>query len=53
MDNYLYEACESIDAVIFSGDCMYDESNRQELREYMSRWERGIKQFESLESEEV
>lgn len=38
MRDYIEEACEQIDAAIFSGDAFEDFEHRKELRKYMSRW---------------
>ena len=48
MRDYTVNACEEIDASIFSGDEFIDAKARAELREYMARWERGLKEFDSL-----
>lgn len=48
------ELCDSLDAAIFSGDEFHDPEARKELREYMARWERGLKEHDEdhEESEE-
>lgn len=51
MDNYLEEACEEIDAAMFSGDAFLKKDNRETLKTYIGRWEREMKKFEELEEE--
>ena len=40
---YLKNACEEIDASIFSGDVLYDDLDRNCLSYYISRWVKAIK----------
>jgi hypothetical protein len=40
--NYLENACEEIDAGIFSGDLLWIEERREMLKRYMARWQRAI-----------
>lgn len=42
------EACETIDAAMFSGDTFHEPSRRAELRSYLGRWDRELKQLETL-----
>jgi len=42
MDEYLENACEEIDAAMFSGDCFDRDENRKGLLEYMARWQREL-----------
>jgi hypothetical protein len=44
--NFLHEDCEGIDAAIFSGDVLYDDEDRKELKDYIARWIRAIDQHE-------
>lgn len=39
---HIESACEEIDAAIFSGDILYDDADRTELLEYVTRWLREI-----------
>ena len=39
---HLAEACESIDAGVFSGDVLYSDKERAMLEEHMLRWQRAI-----------
>ena len=43
------EACESIDAAVFSGDLLEFEHERDDLRSYIERWLRAIEEFETEE----
>lgn len=42
MDRYHKEACESVDACIFSGDLLYD--SLEELKEYLRRWNLAVEE---------
>lgn len=46
MKNYLRDACEEIDAAIFSGDALY--TSFEELKEYVYTWDRTLKQHEAI-----
>lgn len=46
--NYLYELCDSIDAAVFSGDSLYNRESISEFRQLLERWERGLKDIESV-----
>jgi hypothetical protein len=46
MEAYLIEACEEIDAAMFSGDSFMDEQNRKELMAYINRWVREVRRRE-------
>lgn len=39
---FLADACESLDAGIFSGDVLYQDEERAALKEYVERWQRAI-----------
>lgn len=43
---YLEEACESVDASVFSGDVLFDDRDRTALKGYMLRWARAIAEHE-------
>jgi hypothetical protein len=49
---YLTEACESIDATMFSGDSFLDPKNREELRWYIGRWTRQMALIEAPDPDE-
>lgn len=42
MRNNLYDACEEIDAAMFSGDSFDDPDTIREFQEYLDRWNRKI-----------
>ena len=43
---YLINACDEIDASVFSGDVLWNEEERAELKQYIERWDRAIKEHE-------
>lgn len=51
MYDYLIDACNNIDAAVFSSDVLYNEATRSELKEYAERWLRAIAEHEKLETE--
>lgn len=51
--NHLHNACESVDASVFSSDMLFDDERRAELKEYIGRWTRAIKQHEAGEAPAV
>jgi len=46
------EAIDQIDAAVFSGDTFVDQTARQQFRDMLARWERGLKSFDELDEEE-
>jgi hypothetical protein len=46
MSIFFNEACETLDAEVFTGDSLCEERNRKMLKEYIDRWTRQIKVFE-------
>jgi ADP-dependent phosphofructokinase/glucokinase len=50
---YLEEACEQIDAAIFSGDLLFDRDTTyvKEFKEYLGRWNRAIDKYEKVKGE--
>jgi len=49
---YFDDACNEIDATLFSGDLMFDEYCRKKFNELLARWGRQMKTWES-EAEEL
>ena len=49
MRDYIEQACEEIDAAMFSGDAFNEKAERDSLRNYIGRWERQMKQWEEIE----
>ena len=48
---WLKNACEEIDAEVFSGDMLLDDEDRNEFKEYLERWKRAIFEYELKENE--
>jgi hypothetical protein len=42
MPEYLKEACEQIDAAMFSGDALENPETLKEFKEYLERWARNL-----------
>lgn len=51
MDKYLEDQLDAIDAAVFGGDDFFDPANRKEFRRLMARWERALKSFDEISSE--
>lgn len=51
MPGYLHNACEEIDAALFSGDAAADSETRKELSDYLERWSRSLKEWEVVSRE--
>lgn len=51
MRTYLIENCEGVDAAIFSGDVLWNDDERAELKAYVERWARAISEHERAESQ--
>ena len=49
---YIEDACEEIDAAMFTGDAFYDEEHRKSLLDYMERWKKEIKRLDKLVNSE-
>lgn len=43
----LHDRCESIDASVFSGDLLFIDESRAELKQYAARWLRAIGEHEA------
>lgn len=50
MRHSLIEACETIDAAMFSGDSFSIATNRAELQEYIDRWVAQLEVYQGLET---
>lgn len=44
---------DEIDAAVWSGDMFFDAENRARFRDMMARWERGLKEAESISEEAI
>jgi len=53
MDKFIKDACEEIDATIFSSDCLHSTEAREEFRGYLQRWNRWLKSFEEEKQDGV
>ena len=51
MNHHLEKNCEGVDAAVFSGDVLYNDNSRAELKEYIGRWTRAIAEHERSEPE--
>ena len=49
MRTWTKEACENIDATVFSGDEFYDKTAREAFKKYLQRWDREIRTIEAIE----
>lgn len=47
MRDYIEDACDQIDAAIFSGDAFFDKGHIERLRWYMERWGKQLKENEN------
>jgi len=43
---YLRDACEQIDAAVFSSDMLFDGAQRAMLKGYIARWKKWIAEYE-------
>ena len=43
---HLEDACESIDASVFSSDMLFSPVRRELLKDYIGRWTRAIEEHE-------
>lgn len=48
---YLSNACEIIDAAMFSGDSFVERENRSALMYYMARWIKKLPDWEEIETD--
>ena len=52
MSGHLTDACEAVDAAIFSGDVLYRADQLATLKQYMARWQRAIEAREAAEEQD-
>lgn len=50
---HVEDACETLDAAIFSGDVIYNDAERKELRAYVERWMRAIDKEDAAQAAEA
>lgn len=48
---YLEQACEDIDAGIFTGDVLYQPDQMAHLEQYVGRWQRAIAERKSNQTD--
>lgn len=49
----LNDHLEHIDAAVFTGDTLYDDERREEIKTYVGRWTRAIAEHEAADAEEA
>jgi hypothetical protein len=52
MRKCIEDACEGIDAALFSGDAFHDGGHRDALRTYIERWVRRLDRLEDYDTTE-
>jgi hypothetical protein len=50
MRGYIKQACEEIDAAMFSGDAFIAKDERDALVYYIERWQRQLKVWEEIDA---
>ena len=53
MRDYVKNACEEIDAALFTGDSFFEKSAREELKAYILRWQRRLRELEKSAEREA
>jgi hypothetical protein len=51
-NEFLAESVDSIDAAIFTGDCMFDADDRKEFRRFLERWDKATEDDKWVKPEE-
>jgi ADP-dependent phosphofructokinase/glucokinase len=51
-DEFIKDACEEIDAAMFSGDHFLKVVNREKLKFYIGRWVREMEVFAEINAEQ-
>lgn len=46
----LEDVCDTLDAAIFTGDVIYNDAERKELRAYVERWLRAIEKEDAAQA---
>ena len=47
MNNLHEEACESMDAYVFTSDILFNKKSLEEFKNYVARWNRAIEEHET------
>ena len=48
MYTFLLEACEDVDAIVFTGDQLHTEETLKEFEDYVDSWKREIQRFKEV-----
>ena len=40
---------DTLDASVFNGDLFFNKENREDLRNWLSRWEQQLKEYDEIE----
>ena len=51
--NHLEQACEEVDASVFSSDMMFDPERYAMFKEYLVRWTRAVEEHDKVEALEA
>jgi len=52
MRDYFLKTCEELDSIVFNGDSLYLEEEKESLKKYLERWNNAVKEHELIENEE-
>ncbi len=44
------DVIDSLDAALFTGDLFLNSENREDLRNWMARWEQQLKEYDEIDS---
>ena len=50
MNHHHHDACDRMDACVFTGDILYTKESLEQFKEYVARWSRAIQEAEEDES---
>lgn len=53
MSQFFKQACDVMDAEVFSGDALLSSKTRKQFKEYLGRWQRALEQEEKENCEEA
>jgi len=45
------EACDALDASVFSGELISDPENRKGFKEYLERWKRAVEEADRSDAQ--
>ena len=52
IDKWLDEHTDTLDADVFTGDCLHEKINRDHLKHFLDRWNRELLTYGVLNTEE-